>query len=232
MKLWVGGVLCCLAIGTAHAQTKQVLLVGGGGSHDFSRWYGQEDVKTIGQGGTFEVRYTERTDSIVHYLKQTDILILSNNQPIAEESKRAVTKFIEKGNGVVLLHAAVWYNWADWPEYNRNYVGGGSKSHEKLQVFKDYVVNSAHPITQGVPKKFEFSDELYRYVPDPEAKGIEVLAIGQSKETDEIYPVVFTVKHPKAKIAAITLGHDANSHQHEAYKKLLINAVNWVISNQ
>lgn len=230
MKLFTGLGLIAMTASATLAQTQplRVLMVGGGGSHDFGRWYGQEDTKTIESSGPYDVTYTERTDSIPAYLKQSDLLILTNNQPIDEKGQAAVTQFVEKGHGLLLLHAAVWYNWADWPAYNLNYVGGGSKSHEKFQEFKNYVVNPAHPITQGVPKKFEFADELYRHIPDPQAKGISVLVIGQSKETDEVYPVVFTVKHPKAKIAGITLGHDEHSHQHDAYRKLLTNALNWI----
>lgn len=207
---------------------KRVLLVGGGSSHDFERWYRQEDVKTIEATGSYRVTYTDKPDSIPAYLKNTDILVLSNNQPIGAAGQTAITKFVEKGKGLVLLHAAVWYNWEDWPMYNLNYVGGGSRSHEKFQEFKNYVVNPAHPITQGVPEKFEFKDELYRHVFDPQAKGAEVLVIGQSNETDKVYPVVYTVKHRKAKIVGITLGHDEHSHEHEAYKKLLVNSLNWV----
>ncbi|SEL61093.1 ThuA domain-containing protein [Parapedobacter koreensis] len=229
MKLFAGLILGVMVIGTALGQTKpvRILMVGGGGSHDFGRWYGQEDTKTLESTGSYRVMYTERPDSIPAYLKNTDLLILANNQPIDSKGQAAITKFVEKGKGLLLLHAAVWYNWADWPAYNLNYVGGGSKSHEKFQEFKNYVVNPAHPITQGVAATFEFKDEFYRQIPDPAARGIEVLVIGQSKETDAVYPVVFTVKHPKAKIVGITLGHDEHSHQHEAYKALLINAVNW-----
>ncbi|WP_176146127.1 ThuA domain-containing protein [Parapedobacter luteus] len=232
MKLFAVLTLMAMAVGTALAQTKplRILMVGGGGSHDFSRWYGEEDAKTIESTGAYQVTYTEQVDAIPAYLKSTDILILANNQPIDATGQTAITKFVEKGKGLLLLHAAVWYNWEDWPAYNLNYVGGGSKSHEKFQEFKNYVVNPAHPVTQGVAQKFEFQDELYRHVPDPAARGIEVLVIGQSKETDAVYPVVYTVKHPKAKIVGITLGHDEHSHQHEAYKTLLINAVNWVSS--
>ncbi len=230
IKLLLGIALVCMAAVTVEAQTsaKQVLLVGGGSSHDFERWYRQEDAKTIEQDGAFKVRYTDRTDSIAAYLKGTDILVLSNNQPIDDAGKKAITKFVEKGNGLVLLHAAVWYNWTDWPAYNLNYVGGGSKSHEQFQEFKNYVVDASHPITQGVPKRFDFKDELYRHEFDPAAKGVSVLVIGQSIETDAVYPAVYTVKHPKAKIVGITLGHDEHSHEHEAYKTLLLNAVKWV----
>src|SRR5690606_10688043 len=231
MKLWVCTILIGLTAGTVGAQTKatQVLLVGGGSSHDFERWYRQEDVKTTEEGGAFSVRYTDRTDSIVHYLKNTDVLVLSNNQPIDEAGQKAIMMFVNRGKGIVLLHAAVWYNWADWPIYNADLVGGGSRSHEKFQEFKNYVVNPTHPITQGVPSRFDFKDELYRHEFDPAAKGAEVLVIGQSIETDAVYPVVYTVKHPKAKVVGITLGHDEHSHEHEGYKKLLQNAVKWVL---
>ena len=230
MKLLAGLALLLITAGHALGQAKpiRILMVGGGGSHDFGRWYGQEDKKTIESTGKYAVTYTENTDSIPTYLKQTDLLILTNNQPINEVGQRAITKFVEKGHGLLLLHAAVWYNWEDWPEYNLNYVGGGSKSHEKFQGIKNFVVNAGHPITQGVPAKFEFEDELYRHVADPAAKGIEVLVIGQSNETDAVYPGAFTVKHRKAKIVGITTGHDAHSHEHEAYRTLLINAVNWI----
>lgn len=230
MKLLAGLALLLITAGHAIGQNKpiRILMVGGGGSHDFGRWYGQEDKKTIESTGKYSVTYTEHTDSIPAYLKRADLLILTNNQPINAAGQKAITKFVEKGHGLLLLHAAVWYNWADWPAYNLHYVGGGSKSHEKFQEFKNYVVNPAHPITQGVPAKFEFKDELYRHIPDPASKGIEVLVIGQSKESDAVYPGVFTVKHRKANIAGITLGHDEHSHLHEAYKTLLINAVNWI----
>lgn len=230
MKLIAGLGLLLISAGHAVGQTKavRILMVGGGSSHDFGRWYAQEDKKTIESTGTYNVTYTEHTDSIPAYLKQVDLLILTNNQPISPEGQRAITKFVEKGRGLLLLHAAVWYNWTDWPEYNLNYVGGGSQSHEAFQEIKSFVVNTAHPITHGVPATFEFKDELYRYVPDPAAKGIEVLVIGQSKETDAVYPGVFTVKHRKARIAGITTGHDKHSHEHEAYRTLLVNAVNWI----
>lgn len=219
--------LLILFVSSTATYAQRVLIVGGGSSHDFERWYKQEDVNTLTQNGGFTVRYTDKTDSIAFYLKSTDVLVLSNNQDIAESGKRAIDKFVKKGKGLVLLHAAVWYNWQDWPEYNLNYVGGGSRSHENFQEFKNYVVHPTHPITQGVSARFDFKDELYRHEFDPKSPGVEVLVIGQSKETDLVYPVVYTVKHKKSKIAAITLGHDEHSHQHKAYQTLLVNTVKW-----
>lgn len=211
-------------------KVKKVLIVGGGSSHDYDKWYREADLTLLNNLERVSALYTDNTDSIQYYIKDIDLLILSNNQPIAEKSQRAIEKFVSKGKPLVLLHAALWYNWEDWPLYNRLFVGGGSSSHEDFQEFKNRVVNPGHPITQGVSSQFSFKDELYRYVPDTESEGIEVLVIGESLESDKIYPVVFTVKHPKSKIVGITLGHDGDSHLNDDYKKLVVNAVKWTLN--
>lgn len=211
-------------------KVKRILIVGGGSSHDYDKWYKEADLNLLNALEGMSAIYTDNTDSIQHYLKNVDLLVLSNNQPIPKASQQAIEKFVSKGKPLVLLHAALWYNWEDWPLYNRLFVGGGSSSHEDFQEFKNLVVNTAHPITEGVSPQFSFKDELYRYAPDPESKGVEVLVIGESLETDEVYPVVFTVKHPKSKIVGITLGHDENSHLDADYKKLVVNAVKWTLN--
>jgi type 1 glutamine amidotransferase len=54
-----------------------------------------------------------------------------------------------------------------------------------------------------------------------------VLATAHSKAKKQDFPQVFVVKHPKARIAGITLGHDGIAHGHAAYQQLLKNAVLW-----
>lgn len=227
------GTLCAKASvhSLPYAQKKKnILVVGGGGSHDFNRWYKIEDTQLINTIEGVHATYTDNTDSIRFYLKTTDLLVLTNNQPIPKASQLAIEKFIAQGKPLVLLHAAVWYNWQDWPKYNLEYVGGGSNSHENFQEFKNLVVNTAHPISQGVSPEFTFKDELYRHQPDAAGKGIDVLVIGQSLETAKVYPAVFTVNHDKSRIAAITLGHDEHSHLNKDYRKILINAIHWALN--
>jgi type 1 glutamine amidotransferase len=36
------------------------------------------------------------------------------------------------------------------------------------------------------------------------------------------------VKYPGTKVVCIALGHDAKSHDHPAYKQLLLNSLTWV----
>lgn len=219
--------------GTANVyaqKKKNVLVVGGGSSHDFNRWYKNEDTKLINSMPGVYAIYTDNTDSIQYYLKNMDLLVLTNNQPIPTVSQKAIEKFVYQGKPLVLLHAAVWYNWNDWTKYNLAYVGGGSKSHENFQEFKNIVVNKASPITKGVSESFNFKDELYRYEPDASGLGINVLVIGLSLETAKVYPVVYTVNHKASRIVGVTLGHDENSHLNKDYRKLITNSINWALN--
>ena len=210
-----------------NAQPIRTLIVGGGTSHDFDRWYKQADVKTLEKNGFATVTYTDNTDSIAAYLPETDVLYLANNQPISDPTVRqAIVDFVDAGKGLVLGHAALWYNWEDWPDYNRQLVSGGSRGHDKYGEFNVNITDKKHPVTNGV-KGFTLEDELYYYTPDPEGPGIDVLATASREDSDKRYPSVFVVKHLKGRIVGVALGHDAASHNLPAYQTLLRNAVKW-----
>jgi type 1 glutamine amidotransferase len=206
----------------------RVLLVGGGSSHDFNKWYKQADATTLERDGLATVTYTGNTDSILDFLPSVDVLYLSNNQPITNPKVRqAIFDHVNSGKGLVLAHAALWYNWKDWPEYNMKLVSGGSRGHDKYGPFNVAVINQNHPVMKSVNSNFSLKDELYYYKPDSAGPGIEVLANASAAGSDKIYPSVFIVKHAKARIVGIALGHDAEAHDIAPYKTLLRNAVTW-----
>jgi putative membrane-bound dehydrogenase-like protein len=200
----------------------RTLIVGGGSSHDFDRWFKEAD------GELLEASYTADPKEILPALGGLDVLVLSNNQPIPDPAARkGIFDFVEAGKGLLLVHPATWYNWKDWPEYNRTLVGGGSRGHEKYQEFEVTVTDAGHPVTAGVPPTFRVRDELYRFEKDPQGPEVQVLARGRSLETGKEYPVVWTVAHAKGRVVCVTLGHDGAAHRHEAYRKLLKNARDW-----
>jgi uncharacterized protein len=215
--------------GTSSSGPIRTLMVGGGSSHDFDRWYKQADAQTLRRDGLATVRYTSHTDSIGYYLPNIDVLYLTNNQPINDPAVRqAIFDFVNAGKGLVLGHAALWYNWSDWPEYNRQLVSGGSRGHDKYGSFEVMVTQPNHPITKGIPANFTLKDELYYFKPDPAGPGIEVLATASVAGSDTSFPSVFVVNQARGRIAGVALGHDAESHDLPAYQTLLRNAVQWV----
>ncbi|MHB1178012.1 MAG: hypothetical protein ACYCZO_06735, partial [Daejeonella sp.] len=87
----------------ASSKSIRVLMVGGGSSHNFDLWYKDVDAKTLNKDGLCTVTYTSNTDSITEYLKQTDVLLLSNNQPIKDLNVRqSIFDFAAAGKGIVL----------------------------------------------------------------------------------------------------------------------------------
>lgn len=225
------GLIACFSCGSINSKNPEkirVLMVGGGSSHDFDRWYKGADKETLESNEFATVTYTNNTDSIAHYLPETDVLYLTNNQPISNSTDRqAIIDFVEAGNGLVLGHAALWYNWSDWPEYNQQLVGGGSRGHDAYGNFKVSIIEPNHPITENVEKEFNLEDELYYFKPDSNGPGIEVLATASAPGSNDTFPSVFVVDHPKGKIAGIALGHDDESHGLAAYQTILRNAVKW-----
>ncbi len=208
------------------ANGPRVLIVGGGSSHDFVKFFGGTDKATL-TPVTGWVDYTQNLNGIPAILDRVDVLLLSANQPISSATKKALLDYANRGGAIIAHHPGCWYAWRNFPEWNKEIIGGGTKGHDALGPFTAKVTNAEHPITKGVPAEFEITDELYNYNPDPGATPIEVLATATSRKSGKVFPQVFIVKHPKARIVGFTLGHDERAHNLEAYQTLLKNAVQW-----
>jgi uncharacterized protein len=207
----------------------KVLLVGGGSSHDFTKFFNQADTAILKAAG-YSVNYTEDPATTARELANADVVVLSVNKTgwDTPDVRKAVFDFVDAGKGIVLLHPGVWLNYPKWPEYNAQIVGGASRSHDRLGEFEVKVLNTSHPITKGVPESFRVTDELYYFNPDPKGAAVEVLAeTSVSTGTKKAHPSVWIVKHSKTRIAGIALGHDARTHDLPAFQTLLRNAVAW-----
>ena len=204
----------------------RVLLVGGGSSHDFVKFFGDTD-KAILAPHVGWVEFTQNANGVAPILKDIDVLVWSANQPVSAATRQALMAYVNAGKALIAYHPGTWYAWKNFPEWNAQVVGGGARGHDKLGEYEVKVVESAHPIMAGVPASFRIADELYYYQPDPAATPIEVLAAATSTQKPGTYPQVFVVKHPKAKIVGLTLGHDARAHDLPAFQTLLKNAVLW-----
>ncbi len=210
---------------SVEAAGPRVLLVGGGSSHDFAKWFGGADKGTLSGRGW--VDYTQNANGVHAVLSRLDVLGWSANQPISSQTRRALMDFAAAGKGMVLMHPGTWYAWKSFPEWNRQIVGGGARGHDRLGEFEVEVVQPGHPLMEGLPKTFRVTDELYHFKPDPEGAKITVLAQAKSPATGEVFPQVWLVEHPKSRIASITLGHDGRAHELPEYQRLIRNLFQW-----
>ena len=200
-------------------------------SHHHARVFGFADGQILYGTGERTYTYTEAADEAFRSaLENAALLSLANNKPVTDEASReAVFAHVRAGRPLMVTHPASWYNWADWPEYNHQLIGGGSRSHEPLQVFTVEVVQPDHPLMKDVPASFEIVDELYRAELLPDSRAI-VLATGRSHETGAVYPVIWVRYVGDAPVLVNTLGHDDRAHDLSFYKQFIANARDWLLS--
>ena len=217
--------------GPRKAGQLRVLVAGAGSSHNFPAFFLGTDAQTAKAAG-YDVASTPNLKETLALLPQADLLLFSGNhaQFGTPEFQKAIRDFAAAGKGIVLLHAATWYNWPLETKYNDEFVCGGARGHGHSD-FTFTVTKADHPVMKGVPASFVINDESYN-VELTRPEGAEVLGTiprqdpkeGQSK----ILPSVWTVKYPGTKVVCIALGHDEKSHDHPAYKQLLLNSLTWV----
>src|SRR5207253_734304 len=82
----------------------RVLIVGGGSSHDFDRWFHREDTKTLSEGGKATVRSTDKPEDIIPALIDLDVLYLSHNHQMRTSEVLATGKNIQSGK----TYPSVW----------------------------------------------------------------------------------------------------------------------------
>ena len=212
----------------------RVLVAGAGSSHNFPKFFLGTDGQVAKTAG-YDVAATPNLKETLELLPQADLFLFSGNhgQFGTPEFQKAIRDFVGAGKGVVLLHAATWYNWPLETKYNDEFVCGGARGHGHSE-FPFTVTKPAHPVMAGVPATFKIRDESYN-VELTRPEGAEVLGTIPRQNPKEgqstILPSVWVVQHPKARVVCIALGHDEHSHDHPAYQKLLLNALMWVKGN-
>jgi len=207
----------------------RALLIGGGSSHDFEKYFHRADSATLKGAGNIVTAYTSNSGEAMELMKDADVIVLSANHGAfgMPDFQHALNAFADAGRGLVIVHAGTWYNWSTISGYNKRFVGGGARGHGfgDFQVFDK---QPEHPVMAGVPAEFTIHDEQYHVELDPNA-AVDVLAMTSiESESDKAYPSVWLVKDPKARIIGLGLGHAAEAHGNPAFQKLLVNAVRWV----
>lgn len=212
----------------------KVLVIGGGSSHNFAKFFGETDVATLKSAG-FTVHYTEDRDQAAAELANADVAVISVNRKFFDTAayRKALFDFAAAGKGIIMLHPGTWYGFGGWPELNAQIVGGGARGHDKIHPFEVKAVKAEHAIMAGVPASFTVEDELY-YVnaePDKIPEGTaKITVLAETSPSDKYkasHPSVWITEHPKAKIVGIALGHDARVHDLKPYQQILSNAVKW-----
>ncbi|PKA98368.1 type 1 glutamine amidotransferase [Flavobacteriaceae bacterium MAR_2009_75] len=178
-------------------------------------WKGEEflsDYTIIGMDETEATKEPKADPDYSPDFSAYDLVICNfgwNAAPWPEKTKKDFEKFIKKGGGLVVFHAAD-NSFPEWEAYNqmigiggwgdrtekvgpyvfyddngkliRDNTAGKAGSHGPQHEYQIQIRNSNHPITKGMPKKWlQTKDELYDRLRGP-AENMEILATAYSAE--------------------------------------------------
>jgi type 1 glutamine amidotransferase len=189
-------------------------------------------------------------------LAAVDVLVLDYNGPRwGAEPEAAVTGFVRKGKGLVVVHGAS-YAFGEmeiladnhqrtgkfeppWPEYARmtgvRWTNGPPRSgHGKRHIFRVEIVDRGHPVTRGLEPAFEIDDELYhRLIFESDvhvlARAFDAPEIGG---TGNFEPVLWTVRFGKGRVFHTTLGHDTKAMQAPGFRITFARGAEWAATGK
>jgi type 1 glutamine amidotransferase len=197
------------------------LVFAGGAIHD---WKGCSDtaIDWLSQRDEFEItKVEEDLDALVApNLDPYDLIVFYYTVgEISDAQKNGLLNHIASGKGYVGIHSAA-DSFRECPEY-RAMVGGHFTTHPRYRDYQVNVVDSEHPITEGLDE-FMVTDE--QYILDYDRR-VHVLASALWK--GDAMPVAWTKSWGEGRVFYLALGHDANACQHEMFGTLLQRGALW-----
>jgi type 1 glutamine amidotransferase len=189
------------------------------------------------------------------------VLINYTGDPWPKEVNDAFEKYVQNGGGLVFYHAAV-FSFPQWAEWNKMMAmgwrapgfgdrvhlddegklvrvpkgegpGGG---HGPAQPFEVTIRVKDHPITKGLPEKWQHvKDELYHGMRGP-AENMAILATAFSDKTKGgtgcHEPMAWTVSYGKGRVYVCLLGHDAKVLEAPDCQALIPRGCEWAATGE
>jgi len=180
----------------------------------------------------YEVTVTTDRDALAG---EYDVLVdFLTDSTLSDAQRDALEEHVGGGGGYVGVHCAsdltsrvpapdddeVIVHEEGPAEPFRELLGGQFLTHPEQSEF-GVRITAEHPITEGVGD-FSVHDEPYQVTVDDE---VTVLARMDHPDLDD-YPVVWT-NESAGRVAYVSLGHTDEAFEHEAFGRLLTNAVDW-----
>ncbi len=190
---------------------------------------------------------TPSKDLTTENLAKYDVFILNywdgpNGPPDTQWSdanKEAFLKAVQEGKGLVGYHfASAAFAKPNWAEFEKAVAGGWRTQgfHGPAHVFSVKKTDAKHPISEGLPDKFEHpTDELYQN--SMLTPGSEVLATAYSdpkkpRGTGKDEPVIWVNHYGKGRVYENVLGHDTGAMADPNFQKWMQRGVLWAATGK
>jgi type 1 glutamine amidotransferase len=211
---------------------KKILLLLGGMYHDFSGFTETtKDLLTLPQ---WELEPSYELDRLTNLdQEKIDLVIsytsLSKHRPgqndtgpekLTDNQVASLESWVQRGGGLLSIHCGTVVGESS-PSLAR-LLGGQFIEHPPQFAYTVYPLSTAHPITDGV-EAFTVHDEFYIERAEPE---VQIFLTGIDRGV--AYPMGWSKKEGQGRVAHVAPGHSPETWNHPIYRRLIIQAANWV----
>lgn len=149
---------------------------------------------------------------------------------IPQAARTAIAQHLQRGGALLAIHAAS-ISFDTWPEWE-DMVGGrwvwDQSGHPPYGPIQTRIIEKDHPLMQGVAD-FETMDEVYGNL--RRSPHIHVLAESRA-QGGAWMPTVWCHEWQGARVCYDALGHNMASFTSPDHRRLLVQAVNWLLKAQ
>lgn len=182
-------------------------------------------------------------------LARFDLIVFNSatGDSLSPDQKEAFEAWLADDGAALLIHGSIDASQSDWSFYQEDLVGPKFISHPmapQLQAADVVLLDDTHPVTDGLPGRFEATDEWYTFdgVPDGRFQsligldettyspintvyGVEDLRMGDQPED---HVIVWSRCLPTGgRVVASALGHTIESFEATEHRQILSNAIDW-----
>jgi type 1 glutamine amidotransferase len=227
-----------ISFSAANPPSKPIRILVITGGHDYNAEKFNEMLASLGKNIQYQI--AELPAAYDMFLPENrskyDVLVFYHMwQTITDEQASAFADCIWQGKPLVVLHHSICA-YDNWPEY-LNIIGGKYFHNPTIVKGKEYpacsyihdlhfkvkIVNRDNPVTKGL-SDFEIFDETYKgYYVD---EGVTPLLTTDEPSSTPI--IGWSKMYGKARVVTLQSGHDAATFQNKNYRKLLLQAIEWV----
>jgi type 1 glutamine amidotransferase len=145
---------------------------------------------------------------------------------LSSDQKQGFLDSVRNGLPVVALHCTFW-SFQDWPEF-KQVLGAFVPGHGQFGAFCVQAARDSS-ILQGIKPTFELTDEPYIVNERDPSMQVIVRTCKPIEGRSTPDPEVWTKTYGKARIFAMTFGHDARAQNDANYLTLLSNGLLWAL---